>query len=134
MFAETTKLEVPARRVLVVDDNHDVADTLASALRLIGQTVVVAYSGASALLALEDFAAELMVLDLSMPEMDGFSLARAIRMRAQFDHVPLVALSGFGRESDRLAARAAGFDHHLTKPIEFDEIRRMVGAARNYLT
>lgn len=124
--------EVPMRRILVVDDNRDVADTLASTLRMIGQTVVVAYDGRAALAALDDFPAELMVLDLSMPEMDGLSLARAIRARPEFAHVPLVALSGFGRESDRIAARAAGFDHHLVKPIEFDEIRRMVGSTRNY--
>lgn len=124
--------DVPIRKILVVDDNRDVADTLAASLRMVGQTVVVAYDGFAALAALENFSAELMVLDLSMPGMDGLTLAREIRNRPQFAHVPLVALSGFGRDSDRIAARAAGFDHHLVKPIEFDEIRRMLSSARVY--
>jgi CheY-like chemotaxis protein len=114
------------QRVLVVDDSRDAADALALAFELLGCEVALAYDGARALAELDGFAPDLMVLDLSMPVMDGYTLARAIRARPALSAVPMVALSGFGRESDRERSRQAGFDSHLLKPIEFSELQRLL--------
>ncbi|MEO7578374.1 MAG: ATP-binding protein [Massilia sp.] len=103
-------------RVLVVDDNFDAADTLAALLDLLGHQAMVANSGAQALALLRDFAPQVVFLDIGMPGMDGYEVARAIRRERAFDAVKLVALTGWGGESDRARSRVAGFDLHLTKP------------------
>lgn len=115
-----------AQRVLVVDDSRDAADALAMAFELLGCEVALAYDGARALAELERFSPDLMVLDLSMPDMDGYTLARKIRARPPLAQVPMVALSGFGRDTDRERSRQAGFDSHLLKPIEFSELQRLL--------
>jgi CheY-like chemotaxis protein len=115
--------------VLVVDDSRDAADALALAFELLGCTVTLAYDGEAALRCLDGFVPDLMVLDLSMPGMDGFTLARAIRRRPGLDKVLMVALSGFGRDVDRLHSKEAGFDLHLLKPVEFEELQRLLARA-----
>jgi CheY-like chemotaxis protein len=112
--------------VLVVDDSRDAADTLALALELLGCEVARAYDAAAALELLQRFAPTLMVLDLSMPVMDGYALGRLIRQQPGLAAVPMVALSGFGRDSDRLRSQQAGFDRHLLKPIEFDSLQQLL--------
>jgi CheY-like chemotaxis protein len=115
--------------VLVVDDSRDAADALALAFELLDCRVALAYDGPSALRQLDEFAPDLMVLDLSMPGMDGFTLARAIRQRPGLEKVLMVALSGFGRDIDRQHSKEAGFDLHLLKPVEFQELQRLLERA-----
>jgi CheY-like chemotaxis protein len=114
---------LPPRRVLVVDDNHDAADTLAALLVSLGVTVSVAHSGAEALAMLPVFRPDAAVLDIGMPEIDGYALARYIRADPQSRDVLLIALSGWGQDHDVRAAYESGFDHHLVKPPDMDRLR-----------
>jgi len=117
------------RRILVIDDDHDVADSLVMFLETFGATVRVAYSGAAGLEAVEDFAPELIFLDLGMPGMDGYETARRIRALPKGRDVKLVALTGWGQEQINDRARAAGFDRQLTKPAGFEALQELLGAA-----
>jgi PAS domain S-box-containing protein len=121
--AQTTRIDVmadgalPTRRILVVDDNEDAAETLAALLRLKSQKVEVAHGGPAALEAVRRFEPEMIFLDIGMPGMDGYEVARKLRARSDHRNLILIALTGFGQEDDRARSRAAGFDHHLVKPI-----------------
>ena len=114
------------QRVLVVDDNRDSADSLVTAFAVLGHEAVAAYGGREALARIDDTKPSLIVLDLSMPEMDGYALARAIRALPAYAAVPMVALSGFGSEADRAKSREAGFDRHMLKPFDLVDLERMV--------
>jgi CheY-like chemotaxis protein len=104
--------------VLVADDNRDAADTLAAILRLMGHEVRVAYDGEEALRAAPQFRPQAMVLDIGMPRMTGYEVARRARQADWGRGVTLVALTGWGQERDKELAAEAGFDHHLTKPVD----------------
>ena len=106
------------RRILVVDDNRDAADSLAMVLASLGAEVRVARDGFEALEALNSYEPSMVLLDIGMPGLDGYEVARAIRKRFPERRTTLVALTGWGQESDRRKAREAGFDHHLVKPVE----------------
>jgi CheY-like chemotaxis protein len=108
------------RRVLVVDDSPDAADSLALLLRLEGQEVGVAYDGPSALAQATAGPPDIAFLDLGMPQMDGYELARRFRADPALQGVVLVALTGWGQPEDRRRTAEAGFDHHLVKPVEPD--------------
>ena len=114
------------QRVLIVDDNRDSADSLVTAFAVLGHEAVAAYGGRDALTRLPDARPSLIVLDLSMPEMDGYTLARAIRALPGYAGVPIVALSGFGSEADRTKSREAGFDRHMLKPFDLADLERML--------
>jgi signal transduction histidine kinase/ActR/RegA family two-component response regulator len=119
-------LPMPAfaeRRILVVDDNRDAADTLGMLLATLGATVEVAHGGQMALDALERFGPDTVLLDIGMPGMDGYEVARRIRLRPDCADVMLVALTGWGQDQDYRLSRGAGFDHHLVKPPHIDELR-----------
>jgi len=109
------------RRVLVADDNVDSAKMLTTVLRLAGHDVRVAHDGVSALELAGEFAAEVAFLDIGMPKMNGYDLARELRARLG-KSVVLVALTGWGKDEDRRRAAAAGFDHHFTKPVALETI------------
>lgn len=109
-------------RVLVVDDNRDSADSLAILLRLQGHDVRIAYDGAAALRAIAEDPPQLALIDVGMPGMDGLEVARRVRAQPQFRDVTLVAVTGWGQQKDRTASAAAGFDHHLMKPISIDSL------------
>jgi CheY-like chemotaxis protein len=115
-----------ARRVLVADDNRDGAETLALMLRLEGHDVAVAHDGPAALLMFERHRPEVALLDVGMPELDGYEVARRIRARADGAHVLLIAVTGWGQEKDRRQSAEAGFDYHLTKPAEPDVLIRLI--------
>jgi PAS domain S-box-containing protein len=117
-------------RVLLVDDNPDVADTLGRLLRMLGAEVEVVYDGPSALQALERFHPTAMILDIGMPGMDGYEVARRIRQHPQGRDITLIALTGWGQTEDRLRSRRTGFDHHLVKPADLEELQRLLGAER----
>ncbi len=111
------------RRILVVDDNVDAAAGTASLLRLMGHEVAVAHSAAEALAAARSHAPTLAILDIGLPDMDGYALAMLLR-RQHGDSLRLVALSGYGQQSDIERAKDAGFDLHLTKPATLDDLQR----------
>jgi CheY-like chemotaxis protein len=116
------------RRVLVADDNRDAASSLAAVLELLGDTTRVAHDGAEALAIAEDFRPDVALLDIGMPHLDGHDLARRIRAQPWGRDVVLVALTGWGQEEDRRRSQAAGFDRHLVKPVDFDELRKLLDA------
>jgi CheY-like chemotaxis protein len=117
------------QRILVVDDNRDSADSLVTAFGVLGHDAVAAYGGRDALRCLASVGPSLLVLDLSMPEMDGYALARAIRAVPGYERVAMIALSGFGSEADRAKSQAAGFDRHMLKPFDLADLELMVGIA-----
>src|SRR5262249_15366303 len=109
---------LPRRRVLIVDDNVDATQTLAMLLRILGQDVRTAHDGPQALEAARDFHPEIAFLDIGLPGMSGYELARRLRQEAGGQALVLVALTGWGQEEDCRRSRAAGFDEHLTKPAD----------------
>jgi len=112
-------------RVLVADDNRDAADSLQRILTLYGHEVRVAYDGATALQLGEQFRPRVAVLDIGMPAPNGYEVARAIRQRLGGE-VKLVALTGWGQDGDRKRALEAGFDHHLTKPVDPGALKELL--------
>jgi CheY-like chemotaxis protein/anti-sigma regulatory factor (Ser/Thr protein kinase) len=118
----------PSRRILVVDDNRDAADTLASVLAALGAVLAVAYDGPSGLECLDQFAPDVLLLDIGMPGMDGYEVARIIRRRPGPQPL-LIALTGWGQEQDLRDAGDAGFDHHLVKPPDLDKLRTLLDTA-----
>ncbi len=122
-----TRMSASKRTVMVVDDNRDAADTLASVLRLLGHDVAVAASGAEALGMLEQRAEwDAFILDVGMPDMTGHELAGRLRTRLRQPASRFIALSGYGQRHDEAASRAAGFDHHVVKPVDIDHIATLL--------
>jgi PAS domain S-box-containing protein len=117
-------------RFMVVDDNKDVADTLAILLKLLGATVRTANDGVSALALFEAFEPQAVLLDIGMPGMDGYAVARGIRASAAGRYTLLFAVTGFGQDADKARALAAGFDDHLTKPLDPDAFRHIADRLR----
>jgi CheY-like chemotaxis protein len=118
------------QRVLAVDDHVDAAESLAMLLRLAGQEVRVAYDGSTALRIARTFRPQVVFLDLEMPHMDGYAVARQFREDPELKPAVLVALTGWGQEEDRRRCLQAGFDHHLTKPAEPKELEQVLHAKR----
>jgi PAS domain S-box-containing protein len=119
--------EMRGRRILVVDDKEDVTESMAALLGALGATVRIANDGRSALEVLREFEPEAALLDISMPGMDGYELARAIRARHPGNGLVLVAVTGWGQAADKAHAMAAGFDLHLTKPIGLETLQQVTG-------
>ncbi|BEU23250.1 ATP-binding protein [Paraburkholderia sp. 22B1P] len=109
-------------RILLVDDNADALDALHLLLELEGHDVIVARSGRDALKVAAQTLPEVGIIDIGMPEMDGFEVARAIRSNKALAHMFLIALTGYSSESDKSRALAAGFDYHLTKPVSMERL------------
>jgi CheY-like chemotaxis protein/anti-sigma regulatory factor (Ser/Thr protein kinase) len=114
------------QRILVVDDNADAADTLSLFLESMGHKVRVAFDGAAALKMAADDPPRVLLLDIGLPDMDGYALARRLRALPQNARAVFIALTGYGQPEDRERARAAGFDHHLTKPVDAAELARLL--------
>jgi CheY-like chemotaxis protein len=114
------------KRVLVVDDNRDAADSLAVLVRIDGHDVRVAYDGPAALAAAEAFEPDVVLLDLGMPGMDGYEVCRRLRRMPELAGVRVIAVTGWGQDSDRRRSAEAGFDHHLVKPADPDVVRRLL--------
>ena len=126
--APTTEGNSTPHRILVVDDNIDAADTLAIMLRMAGDEVQVAHSGTEGLSIAEKTHPELLLLDLGMPGLDGYEVARRIRAKSWGQSVVISALTGWGQEEDRQRSSAAGFDYHLVKPVGLDTLRGMLNS------
>ena len=116
-------------RVLVVDDNQDSADSLGALLELLGATVAVAYGGETALQTLQSRPIDIAILDIGMPGMDGYEVARRMRLGTEPSELFLVALTGWGQEQHKREAQAAGFDHHLVKPTDIEGLESVLEAA-----
>jgi two-component system, OmpR family, response regulator len=116
----------PARRVLLVDDSVDAAEALSMLLETLGHEVRTLHDGTSALAIVDEFRPEVVILDIGLPGMDGFALARELRKLPSTRDALLIALTGFGGDEDRLRARAAGFDHHLVKPVSFADLEDLI--------
>jgi PAS domain S-box-containing protein len=120
----------PSLRILVADDNRDAADSLQRVLALYGHEVRVAYDGAAAVNVGEHFRPRVAILDIAMPGTNGYDVARELRLR-HGANVTLVALTGWGQEADRRRALAAGFDHHLTKPVDPQTLNTLLAELAN---
>ncbi|HSD72166.1 MAG TPA: ATP-binding protein, partial [Thermoanaerobaculia bacterium] len=119
----------PPRRVLVVEDHVDTAEGLVMLLQMQGHEAVTAHDGPAALLRSEEFQPDAVLLDIGLPEMDGYEVARRIRERLGKD-VLIVALTGFGQEEDRRRSFQAGIDHHLLKPVRSDVLAELLQSPR----
>ncbi|MFU8814845.1 MAG: PAS domain-containing protein [Pseudomonadales bacterium] len=117
-----------SRRVLVVDDNVDAAETLGLVLECNGSVVHVVHDGPGALRAFERFAPEIVLLDIGLPGMDGYEVARRLRAMPGGRNITLCAITGWGQEGDKLRAQAAGFDQHLTKPVSAAQLAALITA------
>ncbi len=113
-------------RVLVVDDNEDGAEMLSRSLEALGYVVRVAHDGPSALRAAAAFAPELALLDIGLPVMDGYEVAERLRQEPGLANILLVAITGYGQESDRQRSRAAGFHAHLVKPVGMSQLKQVL--------
>ena len=119
------------RRILVVDDNVDAAKSLATLLRLEGHDVCTAYDGPTALASARADRPQIVFLDLGMPGMDGYAVARELRGLEGLSTLMLVALTGWGQAQDRERSARAGFDHHLVKPADPDRLRALIADMRS---
>jgi CheY-like chemotaxis protein len=118
------------RSVLVVDDNNDAAESLAMLLQFEGCRVSTAANGAEALDAFDRLHPEIVLLDIGLPDIDGYEVARRIRSRQGLKKTMLIALTGWSQEQDKKRAAQAGFDEHLTKPLNLDLLRMLMNVAQ----
>ena len=117
-------LKAPPRRVLVVDDNVDAANSLAMLLGVEGHEAQVAYGSREALERIESFQPDVALLDIGLPEINGYELAQRLRVLPQLEGLRLIALTGYGQPEDHERTRAAGFDDHLVKPVDTSTLER----------
>jgi CheY-like chemotaxis protein len=120
-------------RIMVVDDNQDSADSLAMLLRMLGHEVATAHDGERALAVAGEFRPDVAILDIGLPKLNGYELAQQIREQPWAKNVVLVALTGWGQEQHRRRSAESGFNHHLTKPVEFDHLQQILAAADSCL-
>ena len=125
-------LKVAPKRILIVDDNTDAANSLAQVLALDGHVAEPVYSARAALKRAASFAPEFVLLDLGLPEMDGYEVARRLRQRPEFSGVRIVALTGYGQSEDVRRSREVGFDAHLTKPVDFAALERVLAGSASH--
>jgi CheY-like chemotaxis protein len=117
------------RRILVVDDNQDSAASLALLLKIYGHEAQTAHDGLEAVRAAEQFRPDVVLMDLGLPKLDGFEAARRIRERIWSAGLVLIALTGRDGEEDRSRSLAAGFDHHLVKPVDVAALTKLLAAS-----
>jgi CheY-like chemotaxis protein len=113
------------RRVLVVDDNRDSAESLALLLGLDGHQIRCAHGGLEALEVAQDFKPEIVLLDIGMPDLNGYEVARRMRTQTWARDAKLVAVTGWGQAEDKRRATDAGFDHHLVKPVDSQALAKL---------
>jgi PAS domain S-box-containing protein len=117
----------PSRRILIVDDNRDAASSLAKLLYICGHSTLTAFDGEEALAAAEEFRPDVFLLDIGLPKLNGYDLCTRIRQMPWAAGAIIVALTGWGQESDRQRSKQAGFDLHLVKPVDLDVLERLLG-------
>jgi CheY-like chemotaxis protein len=111
-------LDGPKCRILIVDDNRDATNSLAMLLQLIGHDIHTAHDGLEAVQAAATFQPDVVLLDIGLPKMDGYEVARHIRQRRWGKEMLLIAMTGWGQEEDKRQAMEAGFNQHMTKPVD----------------
>ena len=116
----------PSRRILVVDDNVDGAESLALLLKMLGHAVFIAHNGPAALESARTMLPEIILLDIGLPGMNGYEVARKLRQQPEIETVLLVAVTGYGQEEDRRRSKNAGFDRHLVKPLTPDDLDKLL--------
>jgi CheY-like chemotaxis protein len=124
--APASPTEAGALRILVVEDNTDARETLRALLEAEGHEVLAVGDGAQALEQVRAFAPEIALLDLGLPGMDGYALARALRTMPECSGAVIAAISGYGQPEDRARSKAAGFDEHLVKPVDPERLRALL--------
>lgn len=127
-LANPAPVPLERRRILIADDNRDAAESLSLLLELAGHDVRVAHLGQTALSIAQTFHPDIALLDIGMPDLSGYEVARALRQERGPRDLQLIALTGWGQEEDRRRALDAGFDHHLTKPIDPDQLESLIGS------
>jgi CheY-like chemotaxis protein len=123
------EIQIPApsgRRVLVVDDNYDSADSMATLLKLTGNECKMAHGGHTAVELAETFGPDIILLDIGLPQMDGYEVCKAIRAQSWGSDISIIAMTGWGQDEDRERSKEAGFDFHLVKPVDFRELSKLV--------
>ena len=135
VIAEPERPQAPAEvqtaaphRILVVDDNADTASSLAMLLRVTGNETQTANDGLAAVDAAETFHPDLILLDIGLPKLNGLDVCRRIRQQPWGQHIVMVALTGWGQEDDRRKSQEAGFDHHMVKPLEYNELMKLLAS------
>ena len=116
----------PRGRVLVVDDSLDIVRTCAILLQYAGFEVRTASNGHDALKIAVEFHPQIALLDIGLPDLDGYEIARRLRANLTLQMMTLIAITAYGREEDPVRAKAAGFDHHLVKPVEFNNLLSLI--------
>jgi CheY-like chemotaxis protein len=124
---ESVRPSVPVK-ILVADDNRDAADSMALILEFSGYQVLIAHSGLDALEKARASMPDAMILDIGMPDMNGYEVARSIRAEAWGERIFMLAITGWGQEEDKERALAAGFDQHMTKPVDADAVEQRLRA------
>ena len=109
-----------------MDDNRDMANGLRRLLKLAGYAVKIAHDGPGALEIAQQFQPESVILDIGLPGMDGYEVAARLRAEEHGRDVLLIALSGYGQEEDHRRSREVGIDHHIVKPVDFDELKKLL--------
>jgi two-component system CheB/CheR fusion protein len=118
-----------AVRVLAADDNVDAAQALSMLLEMVGHEVRVVHDGPAVLKAVDDFEPEVILLDIGLPGMDGYEVARRLRARRDTQRALLIAITGYGQPEDIYQAKSAGFDHHMIKPVDPDALLSLIASA-----
>jgi CheY-like chemotaxis protein len=118
--------EFPKRKLLVVDDNRDAAESMSMLLEMWGHEVAYAYDGPSALITAQQLRPQAVFLDIGLPGMDGYEVAERLRALPEGKDAVLIAITGYGQEDDRRRSQRAGIDHHLVKPVAPDALRRLI--------
>jgi CheY-like chemotaxis protein len=116
--------------VLIADDNTDFADSLASLLRLHGHRVRIVHDGIAAVHAVTEQVPDAAFIDIGMPRLNGYEVARRLRSRRETEAVPLVAITGWGQEADRQRVREAGYDQHWVKPVDVQRVLQLLEGLR----
>ncbi|HET7285950.1 MAG TPA: response regulator, partial [Pyrinomonadaceae bacterium] len=119
------------RRVLIVDDNRDSADSLAMLMQITGNKTFLAYDGVEALEAIDKHRPEVVLLDIGLPKLDGHEVCRRIREKPWGKDIVIIALTGWGQEDDRRKSEQAGFNGHLVKPVDYDRLLSLLAELTN---
>ena len=122
------RMSPPSLRILIVDDNRDAADSLAMLLQTTGHDIRTAYDGLEAVQVANEFQPEVALLDIGLPKIDGHEVAQRLRREPWAQHACLIAVTGWSDETDRARSRAAGFDHHLVKPLDTGHLARLLSS------
>jgi signal transduction histidine kinase/CheY-like chemotaxis protein len=127
---EVQKGQLPAgnaSRILIVDDNADTALGMVRLLKLVGNEAIAVHDGPAAIEMARTFRPDFVLLDIGLPGMDGYRVASALREEESHEELVIIAVSGYGQEDDRRRSQAAGIDHHLVKPVDFDSLISLIG-------